>query len=322
MPPSTWLPPGPPRSPGTTSTCPPAWPCTESARPAPGARMQPPRNSLGDEPRPRFFLVDDERLPLHPPPPRLGQSVRVAGRSLAGMQKEALVVDSLSGRCWRLVSDEGPELNGHDEAPFPLAFLTGGLLAAYASEITALGAQRGLDVAGIRLTVDSRYTMTGSSLRGTMVGGALRPELTVTGLPAGTGQLVAEAVAGAAVTGLVRGAAEGLFTLSSNGRPVDTGRVARFPGPAEPDPRGVLESVGPPAPRTGEPLVRLTAPSGAPTGGTPADQPGPGFAAVQDRTLLVHGTCVVREDGVKHMELSLMRPAGASFRMLSDEAEG
>jgi uncharacterized OsmC-like protein len=288
--------------------------------------MQPPRNALGDDPRPRFFLVDDEPLPLHPPPPRLGQSVRVAGRSLAGMQKEALVVDSLSGRCWRLVSDEGPELNGHDEAPFPLAFLTAGLLASYATEIAALGAQRGLDVAGIRLTVASRYTMTGSSLRGTMVGGALRPELTVTGLPAGAGRLVAEAVAGAAVTGLVRGTAEGLFTLSSNGRPVDTGRVARFPGPAEPDPRDAFEAAGTPAPGTRQPLVRRTAPSGFSVGGdptaVPADQPGRGFAAVQDRTLLVHGTCVVREDGVKDLELSLVRPAGATFRMLSDEAEG
>ena len=47
--------------------------------------MQPPRNALGEELRPRFFLVDDEQLPLHPPLPRLGQPVRVAGGSLAGM---------------------------------------------------------------------------------------------------------------------------------------------------------------------------------------------------------------------------------------------
>lgn len=202
--------------------------------------------------------MDDEQLPLHPPPPRLGQSVRVAGRSFAGMQKEALVVDSPSGRCWRLVSDEGPELNGHDEAPFPLAFLTAGLLASFASESAALGAQRELDVAGIRLTV--------------------------TGLPAGAGHLVAEAVAGAAVTGLVRATAEGLFTLSSNGRPVDTGRVARFPGPAEPDPRDAFAAAGTPAPRIRQPLVRQTAPSGSSGGGAPTavpvDQPGRGFAAV------------------------------------------
>jgi len=287
--------------------------------------MQATRNALGDDLRPRFFLVDD-RVSLHPRPPRLGRSVRVAGRSLAGMQKEALVADSWSGRCWRLVSDEGPDLNGHDEAPFPLAFLTAGLLASYATEITALAAQRGLSATGIGLTVDSRYTMSGSLLRGTMVGGALQPELTVTGLPAGVGNLVAKAVAGAAVSGLVRGSAEGLFTVSRNGDSVSPGRVGRVPGPAEPDPWAVFESDAVPAPHVRQPLVELSALSDPAGGGLPAGspdgQPGPGFAVVQDRTLLVHGTCILRADGVKELELSLVRPAGATFQMLSDEGEG
>ncbi len=283
--------------------------------------MQAPINALGDDPRPRFFLVDD-RVPLHPRSPRLGRSVRVAGRSLAGMQKEALVADSRSGRCWRMVSDEGPDLNGYDEAPFPLAFLTAGLLASYATEIAALAAQRGLSATGIGLTVDSRYTMSGSLLRGTMVGGALQPELTVTGMPAGVGNLVAEAVAGAAVSGLVRGSVEGLFTVSLNGDSVSPGRVGRFPGPAEPDPWAVFESDAVPAPHVRQPLVELSALSDPPGGGPLAGQPGPGFAVVQDRTLLVHGTCLLRADGVKELELSLVRPAGATFRMLSDEGEG
>jgi len=203
-----------------------------------------------------------------------------------------------------------------------------GLLASYATEITALAAQRGLSAIGIGLTVDSRYTMSGSLLRGTMLGGALQPELTVTGLPAGVGSLVAEAVAGAAVSGLVRGSAEGLFTVSRNGDPVSPGRVGRVPGPAEPDPWAVFESDEVrsgvvPAPHVRQPLVELSDPAGAgPPAGSPDGQPGPGFAVVQDRTLLVHGTCMLRADGVKELELSLVRPVGATFRMLSDEGEG
>lgn len=51
--------------------------------------------------------------------------VEVLGRCLEGMQKEALVRVGESPP-WRMVSDEGPYLEGTDLAPFPLAFFTPG----------------------------------------------------------------------------------------------------------------------------------------------------------------------------------------------------
>ncbi len=61
-------------------------------------------------------------------------ALRVQVRALDGMQKEA-VVSTNSGNTWRLVSDEGPYLNGTDLAPFPLAFYTAGMQFSFISEI-------------------------------------------------------------------------------------------------------------------------------------------------------------------------------------------
>ena len=73
------------------------------------AGMTDPADILGSDPRPAFFLVGNPvEAGLEPPPDRYGQSVRTWVRALAGMQKEALVVNGMTGRAWRLVSDEGP----------------------------------------------------------------------------------------------------------------------------------------------------------------------------------------------------------------------
>jgi hypothetical protein len=52
-------------------------------------------NILGADARPRFFPV--ATAPFELPFDRLGVAVRVAGRSLSVMQKEAVVVSSTSG---------------------------------------------------------------------------------------------------------------------------------------------------------------------------------------------------------------------------------
>ena len=49
-----------------------------------------------------------------------GTSLRTVVRAMEGMQKEAAVTIEPDGATWRLVSDEGPYLNGTDLAPFPL----------------------------------------------------------------------------------------------------------------------------------------------------------------------------------------------------------
>ena len=82
-------------------------------------------NVLGSTEKPLFFKVGNGRdLAIVPPDDRLGTAVRVYARSLSGMQKEALVASRRSGAIWRLASDEGAYLDGDDEAPCPLSFLT------------------------------------------------------------------------------------------------------------------------------------------------------------------------------------------------------
>lgn len=59
--------------------------------------------------------------------PGKGQiAVRCLSRAMDGMQKQALVWDSLSKTVWSLACDEGPYLNGTDLAPFPLAHFNTG----------------------------------------------------------------------------------------------------------------------------------------------------------------------------------------------------
>ncbi|HXH96789.1 MAG TPA: hypothetical protein VNH40_06210, partial [Gaiellaceae bacterium] len=45
-------------------------------------------------------VANAEALALEPPAPRLGLALRALVRSLEGMQKEALVVSSATGRTW------------------------------------------------------------------------------------------------------------------------------------------------------------------------------------------------------------------------------
>ncbi len=285
--------------------------------------MGTPANVLGDDPRPRFFAVRDAlgRGLRTGAVEDLDVAVRVWGRSLAGMQKEVLVATSADDTVWRLVSDEGPELNGYDEGPFPLGHMTTGMLASCTTELLALAGQRGVRLDDLRLTLHSYYSMRGSALRGTMVGGALAPQLDVdaaTSLDLSAfRQLVCDAVAASPVHGLLRSGLTSRFSLTANGTPVDLGGsggvgvdVPADPGPCfaglAVDHRGGLVAqplVGPVAAASEEPL------------GTS----GAGFAEAQSRVLHVRGVCTVREDGVKQVVQQLVSPVGGTFRALSDE---
>jgi uncharacterized OsmC-like protein len=285
------------------------------------ARMARPENVLGQDPRPRFFAVADAaELGLEAPEPRHDVAVRLWGRSLAGMQKEALVAGSAGERAWRLVSDEGPYLDGYDEAPFPLAFMTTGMAASYMHEITSAATRRGIELRDIRLTLDSFYTMEGSALRGTMKGGALPPELSVS-VASDTGDdldgLVRQAVRASPVDGLLRHTLESRFTLTANADVLEPGRVRALSGAPQPDPAAAFSRVQGAEQDAPEPLVALL---------VPADQiQGEGgvsssLAESQSRTLHVRGVCELRRDGLKEIELQLHRPVGSTFRFLSDEA--
>ena len=273
-------------------------------------------NPLAESGLPRFFALD---RPAAWPEPRGGEAVRFHGRSLAGMQKEAILCTSAGG-AWRLASDEGAYLNGLDEAPCPLAFMTTGMAASFMTAIQARLAVAGMEHRGVRLTQDNYYTMQGSMPRRTMIGGAKPVELEVEIAVDRDGEevkaLVTDAVAAASVTGLLRQVLRNTFTLTVNGREVEPGASPSLGQPL-PDPRSLFDGL--------VPVETLTEPHVVRDGMTPLTEEatshdGSSYDPEQHRTLHLRGICTVRPDGVKVVEQHLYNPHGSIFRLLSDEA--
>ena len=278
---------------------------------------------LGSDQRPPFFPVANAaELGLEAPDDRLGLSVRTWVRALAGMQKEALVVNGATGRAWRLVSDEGPYLDGHDRAPCPLCSFVTGMVASYMNAINGHALERGLDIDDLELTLANQYTMEGSALQGTMLGGALTPELSIRiGADADTsdlGELVRGAVAAAPINGLLRGVNNSLFNLSRNGSQVEVGEVASLDTVIHPDPGEAFGRVQVADVPVAEDLM-IKVREGDQVEGVPGGV-NSSLQESQSRRLHVQAVCRMREDGVKSIHEKLFSPIGSEFRFLSDEA--
>lgn len=269
---------------------------------------------------PFFRVANPEAVGLSAPPLRHGDAVRCWVRSLSGFQKEALVVSARSGLMWRLVSDEGAYLSGHDAAPCPLSFLTAGMIASYMNELTALAAQKGVALNKLRLIQNNYYTMKGSMRKRTMVGGALPVELEVEVDcdldDDALNQMVMDAVHASPLNGLMRGVLPSLFTLTRNGQQIETGEAKALDGPVIPDPSGDAPSETP----SDVTLIERF-------GLSPKKDVNKGTAAAassltdeQDRTLNPAAICTLREDGIKEIEQHLYSPHGSIFRYLSEEA--
>ncbi len=278
-------------------------------------------NVLGGDDRPRFFAFDDPgSLGLEAPSPRREVALRTYVRSLAGMQKEALVVSSEGGPGWRLVSDEGPYLAGFDEAPFPLAFLNAGMVASYANEVVALADQRGIAYDDLRVVLDNHYTMEGSAIKGTMIGGALPPDVTVElatdADEASARNLAADAIDAAPLNGLLRGENTSRFTLTHNGQVLDPDRVAGMDEPALPDVADRYDDIAVDGPQGAEELMQRVATAEHTEGEGGANS---SLQADQKRQLHVRGTCRFEPDGTKVIDVQLFSPKGSNFRFRSDE---
>ena len=281
-------------------------------------------NVLKDSGKPLFFKVaNPEAIGFSPPGirPDRGEAVRLCVRSLTVMQKEALVASAQTGAVWRLASDEGSYLDGHNEGPCPLSFLSTGMVSSYMNEILALAKDRGIAIRDIRLIQDNFYTMKGSALQGTMTGGAkdieLEAQIDSDADRATLNTLIYDAVSASPLNGLMRGAKESLFTLSHNGNEIETGSAKPIGRPAEPDPGDHFDQAIPaPGDWSGLIVRKGMTPETEETttraGGSLQDQ--------QDRTLHVRVICTLRDDGVKHIEQQLFNPHGSIFHYLCDEA--
>ena len=278
-------------------------------------------------------LLESSRLPLaYPIDPAADQvpalpaldghevSARTIVRSLTVMQKEALVSTSASPIAWRLSSDEGPYLNGHDFGPAPLAVMTSGLTADLMVRVREAMEAAELPVDGLGLAVDMHFTMEGSMLRRTMVGGANPPEIAITTASGDRSAVMSAALTGinaAASTGLIGPALNGLFSLTSHGNRIDAGSVPALDGDAPPDPGEYAESPRPDATRPVGPLVVKV----RDVEDKPPDA-GIGLLESQKRSLHLHSEGAWREDGVKVIDVDVIRPHGSTFRFMSDEPPG
>jgi hypothetical protein len=274
--------------------------------------------------KPLFFPVADaDALGLPAPAirPERGEAVRVFVRSLFGMQKEALVASARTGAVWRLASDEGAYLDGHDIAPCPLSFFSTGMVSSYMNEMLALAQQRGVALRGLTLVQDNYYAMKGSALAGTMTGGAKDIDLEVIAdTEASADELRAlayDAVAASPLNGLMRGAKESLFTLRHNGREIAPAKAKPLGRPVETDPGDRFDRAGPAA-GDWSGLVRRGGMS--PKHEHTSTFAGGSLAEHQDRLLHLRASCRLRDDGMKEVEQHLYNPHGSIFRFLSEEA--
>ena len=279
-------------------------------------------NIIGTSEKPPFFkLANQNALNLEAPQNRKGDALRTWVRSLSGFQKEALICSAKTGDTWRLVSDEGPYLNGHDAAPCPLAFLSTGMVASFMNEITALAEIQGIQIGYLKLTQDNYYTMKGSMPKRTMVGGAENIELLVEidcDLPDGElNDFLVNATFASPLNGLMRGKIESLFKLSKNGSPLPTAKAAELEGSVLPDPEDRFAYAEPAAHSTDlmDPVgltPKKTVAKGTAVGGS-------SLSDEQDRRLNIGAIAVLREDGQKEIQQMQYSPYGTSFRFLSSE---
>ena len=280
----------------------------------------PGKDIIGASDSPPFFKVANTSA-INAPANRKGDALRTSVRSLSGFQKEALVCSAKTGDTWRLVSDEGPYLNGHDAACCPLAFLSVGMAAGFINEITAYAIQKGVKIRDLKLTQNNYYTMKGSMPRRTMTGGAENIELEVEiDCDLSDSELnvfLTEAIAASPLNGLMRGKLHSLFKLAKNNVELPCDKASELDGLLLPDPKETFDGIEALSPEL--PLLRKVGP-------TPEKQVEGGTASSssslsdeQDRRLNIGAVAVLREDGIKEIQQMQYSPYGTSFMLLSAE---
>jgi len=270
---------------------------------------------------PFFKLANADKVGIDAPENRKGDALRTWVRSLSGFQKEALIRSAKTGDTWRLVSDEGPYLNGFDAAPCPLAFLSTGMVASFMNEILALAKIQGVELRKLKLIQDNYYTMTGSMPKRTMIGGAedidLQVEIDCDLNDASLNEFLINATFASPLNGLMRRELESQFKLGKNGTEIPTEKVAEIDGDLFPDPGNHFVTVVP----MDNDLTLME-----PVGATPkkdvlkgTTSGGSSLSDEQDRRLNIGAVAVLREDGIKEIQQMQYSPYGTSFRFLSSE---
>ncbi|MEY2622178.1 MAG: hypothetical protein RIT26_1998 [Pseudomonadota bacterium] len=145
-------------------------------------------------------------------------------RAMGGHQKEAVVLEGEHGSAWRMVSDEGPALQGTDLAPFPLGFMSAALQAELLQRMALLARQEGVVLGDLRSLGFNDYVFEGSFFRGTGRGQALPPRFTLQARTSAPAEAVRNLARRAALSSPLLAAwatpLQNTFALYANGRRV------------------------------------------------------------------------------------------------------
>jgi hypothetical protein len=282
-------------------------------------------SSIESSQHPLVFKIDNHQaLPKADNEDENKIAIRTLTRSLEGMQKEAIVNDSFSNAAWRMVCDEGPWLNGTDLASFPLGYFSTGMIASLASEIMALAKNRNIDIEGLKLLQDARYTMEGSAIKRTMAGTALPIETEVQ-IQSGAEKSVIEeliyhALAASPTDAIMREALPSQFKISLNGEEIAVSKVEPSNIENSSEPVELFDLLQPVEASTF--AMSLTEKlEGADTSGERQVHP-VGMATEQKRLVEVRAVLSLREDGLKSIQVQCIKPTGGSvFNFLSDDPE-
>lgn len=251
-------------------------------------------------------------------------AIRTKVRALTGMQKEALVYYSPTGTNWRMVSDEGPYLNGTDLAPFPLAFFATGMVLSFADEMLKHAAVAGISFKRFRLTQDNFYTMEGSAIRGDMIGGALPVEMLVEIESDAAEDTIRKIVNRAAKTSpaqmYMSKELVNTFALTHNGQIVPVFDVAASPGGVQDDPTPDLAAAQPLRGGAFADDIVVKVKSAEAVFGVEGGA-GSSLQATQKRSLHVRAICTLREDGLQEVKVQLFKPLGSTFRFIGDNTD-
>lgn len=246
---------------------------------------------------------------------------KVEARALGGHQKEAVVTEGASGSSWRLVSDEGPGLQGTDLAPFPLGFMAAGLQADLANRIDRIARARGIGVSGLAMEVDTDYAFEGSFFKGDGRGSARPPVFRIVlaseSDPAALRAVVDAALDASPLIAALRTPLANTFALHVNGARRPLAHLRNSDRPAAVDPLKAWSDV--PRPLAGASMLPdIIAKVGpvAAAAGMPAAIPG---QAVRIE-IPIRGAARAA-DGIVRAETWANRHGGSRFAIASDERD-
>ena len=250
-------------------------------------------------------------------------TVRASIRALEGMQKEALVEHGPTDTLWRMVSDEGPYLNGTDLAPFPLAFYSAGMAFSFLEEFLNHAAANAVSIESLELTQDNYYTMEGSALRGDMIGGALPAEIHIEihsdASPDTINDLIQKTITSSPAQAYMHNTLENTFALCNNGTQLPVKRVTASAVDLYDDPHLTLDAIQPLGDETYMPDIIVKREAAESVFGVEGGA-GSSLKSEQKRTLHVGGIASLRDDGLREFKVQLFKPIGSVFRFISDPA--